>query len=238
MSFAHFVQATAVLFPYAGGRVVLKYGETASAGWNGPLDRRRRTAYDRLARVYDFVEAPMDWMGGSRRRRRVVARSLGSVLEVGVGTGRNLEHYPSGVRVTAIDLSERMLEQAERRADRLGLKVELVPADVERLPFDDGSFDTVLATCVFCSVRNPVQGLAEVARVVKPGGQVLLLEHVRPRNPSLGRITDLLSPITRALFGPEINRRTEKNVQAAGLELVEVRRAGIWREMIAHPVVR
>ena len=109
-------------------------------------------------------------------------------------------------------------------------------ADVQALPFDDDSFDTVTATCVFCSVADPVAGLKEVARVATPGGQVLLLEHVRPRNPVLGWLADLVAPVVRRLMGPEINRRTEDNVTAAGLEIDEVTRWGVWREIVAHPV--
>jgi ubiquinone/menaquinone biosynthesis C-methylase UbiE len=191
--------------------------------------------YDRVAPLYDLCEAPMDFFGGRDRRRRVLAGAGGDVLEVGVGTGRNLEHYPGDVRITGIDISERMLEKARSRARRLGRDVTLRRADVERLPYDDASFDTVTATCVFCSVGDPVRGLREVLRVVKPGGEVRLLEHVRPRNAMLGRIFDLLSPITRRLMGPEINRRTEENVQAAGLRIEEIRRDGIWREILARP---
>jgi ubiquinone/menaquinone biosynthesis C-methylase UbiE len=121
------------------------------------------------------------------------------------------------------------------RAGALGRDVELLWADVETLPFEDGRFDTVTASCVFCSVENPVKGLEEVRRVVKPEGHVRLLEHVRPQNPLLGKIFDWLSPVTRVLMGPDINRRTEDNVRAAGLRIESVRRDGIWREIVARP---
>jgi ubiquinone/menaquinone biosynthesis C-methylase UbiE len=192
--------------------------------------------YDRVAPLYDWYEAPMDAMGGRARRRRVIEGARGEVLEVGVGTGRNLDLYPPEAQVTGIDISERMLDRARRRAEALGGAVDLRLADVEALPFDDARFDTVTATCVFCSVEDPLKGLEEVRRVVKPDGEVRLLEHVRPRNPVLGRIFDWVSPITRRLMGPEVNRRTEETVRAAGLDLESVRRQGIWREIVARPI--
>ena len=188
--------------------------------------------YDRIAFVYDLYDAPMERLGGERRRRRLLGRARGSVLEVGIGTGLNLELYPAGVRLTGIDISSRMLSRAATRAARLDLAPALVRGDVERLPFRDRTFDTVVATCVFCSVADPVAGLRELTRVVRDDGQVLLLEHVRPTNPALGLVADLLSPLTRRLMGPALNRRTEENAVAAGIRLVSVRRQAIWREMV------
>lgn len=207
---------------------------TPSGGVSDAAQDRVTRVYDRVARIYDIYDAPMEWLGGNHRRDRVLRRARGEVLEVGIGTGRNLDRYPPGVHLTGIDVSEGMLRRARRRADRLGGDVRLEQADVQQLSFADASFDTVTATCVFCSVADPVQGLREVARVVKPDGLVLLLEHVRPRNPLLGWLADRLSPLTRRLFGPEINRRTEENVAAAGLEIIDVRRQGIWRELAAQ----
>jgi ubiquinone/menaquinone biosynthesis C-methylase UbiE len=194
--------------------------------------------YDRVAPVYDLYSGPMEWMGGTRRRRRLLECAAGEVLEVGVGTGFNFEHYPAGVHVTGIDISERMLARARARAADAAADVDLDVADVERLPFDDDTFDTSTATCVFCSVADPVRGLGQLARVTKPDGRVLLLEHVRPRNRVLGWLADLISPLTRRLFGPEVNRRTERNVEAAGLKIVSVRREGVWREIEARPRVQ
>jgi ubiquinone/menaquinone biosynthesis C-methylase UbiE len=131
-----------------------------------------------------------------------------------------------------------MLAHARRRAEELPVDATLDVADVEDLPYDDDRFDTATATCVFCSVADPIQGLRELARVTKPDRRVLLLEHVRPRNRVLGALADLVSPLTQRLFGPEVNRHTERNVEAAGLEIVSVRREGVWREIEAHPRVR
>lgn len=189
--------------------------------------------YDRIARFYDLYDTPMDWLGGARRRHRVLSGATGRVLEVGIGTARNAAHYPTGVRVAGIDLSAAMLDRARRRVAHSGVVDGLVLGDAQQLPYPDATFDTVTATCVFCSVADPVAGLREVRRVVKPTGQVLLLEHVRPRNRVLGWLFDLLSPLTRRLFGPSINRRTEENVAVAGLRVIDVRREGIWREIRA-----
>ena len=191
--------------------------------------------YDRIARFYDLVDEPMDLLGVSRRRRRLLSRADGATLEVGVGTGRNLDLYPDDMNLTGIDVSENMLAKARHVAERRGIDVTLDQADVQELPFASRSFDTVSATCVFCSVADPVAGLAEVARVVKTDGRVLLLEHVRPRNAVLGWLADRLAPVVSRAFGPDINRRTEDNVATAGLEITEVQRWGVWREIVARP---
>ena len=202
-----------------------------------PSDRGTGPAriYGRVAPIYDLYSGPMEWMGTARRRRRVLAGATGEVLEAGVGTGLNLEYYPAGVDVTGIDISPRMLSRARRRAEAAAVDVTLDVADVEDLPYGDARFDTATATCVYCSVADPVRGLRELARVTKPEGRVLLLEHVRPRNRLLGALADLVSPLTRRLFGPEVNRRTERNVEAAGREIVTVGRDGVWREIEARP---
>lgn len=194
-----------------------------------------RDTYDRIAGVYDLYTAPMDAMGGSKARDRLFGRATGQVLELGVGTGANLRFYPANVDLVGVDLSPRMLERARRRADRLGLAVSLEVADIERLPYPDESFDTVTAACVFCSVADPVRGLQEAARVTRRDGQILLYEHVRPRNRLLGRWADWASPWTRRAFGPELNRQTESNAVAAGLTIIESRPSGIWREIVATP---
>jgi ubiquinone/menaquinone biosynthesis C-methylase UbiE len=194
---------------------------------------RVATVYDRVAGIYDLYTVPMEAFGGRRARQRMLARATGDVLELGIGTGLNLPYYPTGVRLTGIDIAPRMLRRARQRAAALGRDATLEVADIENLPYPDGSFDTVTATCVFCSVANPVAGLREAARALRPTGQMLLYEHVRPHNPVLGTLTDLLSPLTRRLIGPELNRRTEDNIAAAGLQMTEVQRRGVWREIVA-----
>jgi len=184
-----------------------------------------RERYDRLAARYDRSEALMERLLFAAWRQRLWARVRGPrVLEVGVGTGKNMPCYPPGMQITAVDLSPAMLAQARRRAADLGLQVDLREMDAEHLEFPDASFDSAVATFVFCSVPEPIRGLAEMRRVVRPGGRVLLLEHIRAANPILGHLMDALNPLVVRHIGANINRRTLENLRAAGLKLVRVER--------------
>ncbi len=175
--------------------------------------------YDRIASIYDYL----DFMVPNKLRVEILKMARGEVLEVGVGTGRNLPLYPPGSLVTGIDISPVMLDRARQRAVKSDLKVNLVEADAQNLPFDDDSFDTVMATCVFCSVPDPIAGLKEVKRVCRHDGQILLIEHVRSETPVVSMVMDLLNPIFVGIIGNNINRKTVENVQLAGLNIIEVK---------------
>jgi len=192
--------------------------------------------YDRNAFLYDLYDQPMDLLGGvRRRRRRMLAHAGGRVLEVGVVTGRNLDLYPAGLDLTGIDVSERMLARARRRARRLEMPtIVFDQADIGRLPYPDATFDTIVATCVFCSAADPIAGLAELARVVRGDGEVLLVEHVRPRSRPLGWLADRLNPVIVGLISANINRCPEDNVIA---DVLDVRRGVVWREIRARSPV-
>jgi ubiquinone/menaquinone biosynthesis C-methylase UbiE len=176
-----------------------------------------RRSYDRVAPLYDSMEALVE-----RRYRRWRAQLWSlvrgpRVLEVGVGTGKNLAYYPSEAAMTAIDLSPKMLDRARRRAASLHIEVDLRLGDVQELEFGDQTFDEVVGTFVFCSVPDPLRGLSEVRRVLKPGGHLLLVEHVRAADALAGRLQDLANPFTVRITGVNINRRTADNVTNAGL---------------------
>jgi ubiquinone/menaquinone biosynthesis C-methylase UbiE len=199
-------------------------------------EKRETRIYDRVAWRYDLLEMPMEKMFFSKLRREMLQGVRGKVLDVGVGTGKNLPYYPEVIELTGIDISPRMLAKARKRAEKLGIKVDLEVMDVEELQFPDHTFDFIVVTFVFCSVTDPVKGLRELARVLKDDGTILLLEHVRSENRVLGKLMDWFNPIARWLFGPNINRRTVENVKAAGLEVVSVESKGpkILKKMVAR----
>jgi ubiquinone/menaquinone biosynthesis C-methylase UbiE len=200
--------------------------------------RREQERYDRQARWYDVAVAPMEALAFLGLRRRLWSAVDGSrrVLEIGVGTGRNLAHYPAASRTVALDLSPEMLKRAARKATRGGRSIDFLLADTQHLPFKDDVFGVVLATLVFCSVPDPVRGLAEAGRVTRRDGQVVLLEHVRADNGVLGKAMDALNRLT-ARGGEYVNRDTAANVRKAGLEITreETYRMGIVKLLQAHP---
>ncbi|GAW91801.1 class I SAM-dependent methyltransferase [Calderihabitans maritimus] len=194
------------------------------------LTEKVKRKYNRFALIYDLLETPMETMMLNKWRAEVWQKARGKVLEVGVGTGRNMHFYPENIHVTAIDFSEQMLKRAERRRHQLGLEVDLLLMDVQELDFPDNTFDTAVATCVFCTVPDPVKGLAEVRRVVKPEGKIILLEHVRSCRPFWGRTMDWLDPIVYGLIGTHINRDTVRNVEKAGLQIHSIKQ--LWRDIL------
>jgi ubiquinone/menaquinone biosynthesis C-methylase UbiE len=188
-----------------------------SAGTPSDLTRKR---YNRMAFLYDFLEAPMEHMRFAAWREKLRTGIRGErALEVGVGTGKNLAYYPQNVRITAIDLSPKMLARARSKVAKSHLGVDLQEMDVQHLDFADHSFDTVFATFVFCSVPDPVAGLQELKRVCKPNGRLLLLEHMRPSNAIMGFMFDIFNPMVVRMMGANINRRTIDNIRTAGWQI-------------------
>ena len=184
------------------------------------LTRAATRRWNRQARCYDLMTAPMERMLGLAAARGPLFAGLkGRVLEVGAGTGKNLRHYGEDAAIVASDLSPGMLGRLRARASA-STASRLVAADVEDLPFRAGTFDAVVASCVFCSVPDPMRGLGEIRRVLKDGGQLRLLEHVRPPG-WRGRVFDFLDPLAARLAGPHINRTTVDSVRHAGFVVFE-----------------
>jgi ubiquinone/menaquinone biosynthesis C-methylase UbiE len=200
---------------------------------------KTRSRYQRISRFYDLMETSAEKRYHPWREQLWAMVNGANVLEVGVGTGKNLPYYPNGAHITGIDLTPGMLEQARRKAHafEFNSRVSLQIGDAQALDFPDNSFDTALATFVFCSVPDPVLGLREMKRVVRPGGKVLLLEHMRSPNSVLGYLMDLLNPLVVRMMGANINRRTVENVRKAGLEIEQVEglgMGGIFKLIVAH----
>lgn len=188
------------------------------------LSQKTRKRYNRIAPFYDLMEHFTEKAVFRLMRKMLWAQiKPGKVLEVGVGTGKNIPYYSSMLAVTAIDISEKMMSFAQNRASELAKDIEFQAKDVQTLDFLDDSYDTAVATFVFCSVPDPVAGLRELGRVVKPNGDIWLLDHVRINKPIIGFLMDFLNPIVVRIMGANINRKTVENVKEAGLSIVSVK---------------
>lgn len=189
--------------------------------------------YDRISSLFDV----MDHMIRVSWRKDLLEYLQGIILEVGVGTGANLPYYPSNVHVTGIDFSPKMLAKAEEKIERAKAKVILREMDAEKIDFPDNTFDTVVSTCVFCSVPDPVKGLKEIRRVVKPEGKIVMLEHMRSENIVAGKMLDLINPLTIRIVGANVNRKTIENIEKAGLKIEQQSNlmTSIMRKLILSP---
>lgn len=176
--------------------------------------------FDRIAQSYDRMLRPYErrFLGRWRAETLKELPTDAIILEIGAGTGANFAYYPNCKQAVASEISCEMLKFAAEKT----ASIDLVEADAEGLPFASNSFDAVLATLVFCSIADPGAAFAEVIRVLKPDGRVVLLEHVRP-NGLLGYVFDALSVLTVAVMDDHFNRRTARLAEAAGLKVLEVR---------------
>ncbi|MGH9949341.1 MAG: class I SAM-dependent methyltransferase [Pyrinomonadaceae bacterium] len=176
--------------------------------------------YDRFAKYYDRAFAPLERIGLARYRRETLSLlpKDAAILELGSGTGANFEFYPASRLAVSTELSVNMAEKA-----KLKLCANLlINADAQNLPFSENVFDAAFATLVFCSIPDPALAFAELRRVIKSGGSIILLEHVRP-NGFLGYFFDALNFLTVRVADDHFNRRTAKIATDSGLSVIEIR---------------
>lgn len=174
--------------------------------------------YNRISSIYEV----MDKMIKDKWRHDLLSQVSGEVLEVGIGTGANLPYYPKDIRsLTGVDFSSGMLKLAKEKVLRgnFPYPIELFEADIQNLPFPDNTFDSIVSTCVFCSVPDPIRGLKELRRVCKPTGQIYMLEHMRSENKIIGLTMDILNPLTVRLWGANINRETLRNIETSDIRI-------------------
>ena len=181
--------------------------------------------YRSIARFYDLLDLPFEGRRYAPIRPQMFAGLSGRVLDAGVGTGRNIPYYPADVRVTGIDLSPAMLSRAGARRDRLGVDVDLLERDVCDSGFPDNHFDAAVATFLFCVLDDSLQlpALKELARIVKPGGEIRMLEYEYSQHPRKRFVMRLWAPWVRLVYGATFDRHTERYVPQAGLEITAER---------------
>jgi len=177
-----------------------------------------------FAAGYDKFMAGTEKAGLADRRKQLLARARGRVLEVGGGTGANLPFYGNDVEeVVVTEPEEPMARRLERKLENASAPARVVRAPAEQLPFEDASFDVVVSTLVLCTVKDPPRALGEIHRVLKPEGRLLFLEHVRSDSPKLARWQDRFNVVNKRIgHGCNCNRRTLENIEEAGFSIVDI----------------
>lgn len=193
--------------------------------------------YNRIAPIYELLDLPLEFFFFRKWRKESLSGLSGKILEVGVGTGRNLKYYPAGCRVIGIDKSAGMLQKAWEKAE--GMKnITLYPMDAEHLEFPDNSFDYVVATFVLCTIPDPVKALREMRRVLKPSGELIALEHVHSDYLFIDFIEHLINPALFFLLGDHTTRHTVKNIEKAGFTIKKIKKLAfkdVFRKIRAKP---
>ncbi len=197
-----------------------------------------RQKYDRVARWYNVLNALPEVLVVRKLRRRLLRHASGQVLEIAVGTGRNVRHYPQTCLITGVDFSPAMLEVARKEARRLGVKTRFLVMAAESLAFPDETFNTVVSSLTVCTFADPVAALREMARVCQADGRILLLEHGRSDREWLGRWQDRRADRHAMALGCRWNREPLDLVRQAGLAVVAARRVffGIFHVLEAKPL--
>ncbi|MBW2232226.1 MAG: class I SAM-dependent methyltransferase [Deltaproteobacteria bacterium] len=186
------------------------------------MDAATRAKWDRAAGTFDLMSSRGPEWRWAPAKREFFSAMHGKVLFLAVGTGLDIPFFPPGLEITGIDISPRMLEKAQPRADAYEGKIELLEMDVHDLAFDAGRFDQVFTSCTFCSVPNPVGGLESLRRILEPRGELRMFEHTGSRWFPFSVMMHLMTPLSRQV-GPEMNRPTVENVRRAGFLIREVK---------------
>ncbi len=174
---------------------------------------------------YDFFMRPLEKRKFKRIRIELLSNATGRVLELGSGTGVNFPFYRTADKVTAVEPSEHMMEQSFSKINQSKVPIEVVKASAEALPFEDGHFDTIVATLVFCTIPNPEKAIMEMKRVCKPGGKILLFEHVKMKNRFLASLQEMLTPFWKKICdGCCLNRNTIKLLETHGITIIKVQK--------------
>ncbi|WP_059104874.1 class I SAM-dependent methyltransferase [Shouchella shacheensis] len=173
-----------------------------------------------FARLYDVAMSPLEQFKFKKIRKRLLRKSEGRVLEIGSGTGTNFQLYRGGLQVDAIEPDPFMKEISIKQKEKSKVPIRTYLEKAESLPFANDTFDSIIGTLVFCTIEDPGKALKEVKRVCKPGGRVLLFEHVRFDNPVLGRLQDMCTPIwSKVCGGCRLNRNTRERLKNAGFAI-------------------
>jgi len=176
-----------------------------------------------FAAMYDRMSRASEEAGVRALRESLLADASGSLLEIGAGTGVNLPLYHAGLeRLVVTEPEEPMLRRLRQKARDYTPDAEIVQAPAEALPFEDDSFDTVVSTLVLCGVGDQAQALREAHRVLRPGGRLFFLEHVRSDDPALAQFQDRMNWLNRLVVGCECNRATLSSIQAAGFDVTQL----------------
>jgi len=192
--------------------------------------------YSRISRFYDFYEYPIERFLFKKLRTEVISFAKKKTLEVGVGTGKNLPYYKSEIELTVIDFSSGMLGIAQHKYGKTKKKLTFMEMDVQNLSFDDNTFDTIISTFVFCTVPDPISGLKELHRVLKPSGKAVFLEHMKSNSKFINIPLFFMDLFTRIILGTSMLRKTQENIEFAGftIELVNNKAFDVVRMIIAR----
>lgn len=180
--------------------------------------------YSRIAKYYDAFEYPIERLLFQKLRAEAVSHARKKTLEVGVGTGKNLPYYHPDIDLIVIDVSPGMLRIAQERLHDVHVKsLRLYEMDVQHLSFADNTFDTVVSTFVFCTVPDPIAGLKEVYRVLKPSGTAVFLEHMKSRHWLVNIMLSLMNVFSTRMLGTSMVRETQKNIERVGFTIESVK---------------